>query len=284
MFIPCKIVSYADDTTLLISTDCFTNLQIQLLGILNLCCQWFTSNKLSVNIEKTSLIIFSKNIPDHFSLSLYNNTFKPVEKAKLLGVIIDDQLTFVDHIQEVIKKLNSALYTIRALKHICNKDTLKTIYYGYFESHIRYCLLLWGTVSDITKIFKLQKRAIRVIAGISRRTSCRQAFEELQIMTLFNLVIFERIMYVYDNKTRFNLNTTTHHYYIRNSQLRPALPHTERYKKSFLYNSITLFNNISISDELTSNRKKFAKNLKHFLLHHVYYSLDEFLQNPVNLL
>jgi hypothetical protein len=44
---------------------------------------------------------------------------------------------------------------------------------SYFHSIISYWILFWGGSSYANKIFKLQKRVIRIITGVRNRDSCR---------------------------------------------------------------------------------------------------------------
>lgn len=58
-----------------------------------------------------------------------------------------------------------------------------------------YGLLFWGT--DVDKIFILQKQAVRYLAGLGPRDSCRQAFRDLKIMTLASAHVHENIVYAF---------------------------------------------------------------------------------------
>jgi hypothetical protein len=278
---PCLTVSYADDTSLIINADSVSNLKIYVADILRLAAVWFTSNKLKLNIEKSNIIIFSNSITEQFSVEINNSSLFSTPNYKLLGITIDNQLNFSSHISLVHKKLNTAFFVIRYLRHTCNVHTLRMIYFGYFESNLRYGLIFWGNSTDTKSIFKLQKRVVRVIAGLGPRASCRDAFKSLSIMTLTNLLLYERIMYIYNYRHAFSKSNDYHNYHTRSNCIRPVFPRSERIKKSFQYNSVILYNNLTINEELIKNPRKFAKTLKNFLLNNVFYTQEEFLQRPV---
>jgi len=44
-----------------------------------------------------------------------------------------------------------------------NFNTLKSIYYAYFHSIIKYCLIFWGNSSNFGKSFNLQKKIVRIM-------------------------------------------------------------------------------------------------------------------------
>ena len=79
---------------------------------------------------------------------------------------------------------------LRNLSFTTDRETLKTAYYSLFQSHITYGLECWGGSCDAGRVFKLQKRAVRALAGIwDQRVSCRPLFEELDILPLPALYI-----------------------------------------------------------------------------------------------
>jgi hypothetical protein len=54
---------------------------------------------------------------------------------------------------------------IRPLLDITNIDTLKTIYFAYFHSLMRYGIIFWGNSSDSKRVLTLQKIIIRIVLG-----------------------------------------------------------------------------------------------------------------------
>ena len=66
---------------------------------------------------------------------------------------------------------------VRQMHHICNNDTLRSIYFAYFHSIASYGIILWGNSSYSKKIFTLQKKIIRIMMGAHHRTSGRELFK-----------------------------------------------------------------------------------------------------------
>jgi hypothetical protein len=48
----------------------------------------------------------------------------------------------------MIPTLSAACYAVRSIVHISNIDTLKSIYYAYFHSVIKYGIIFWGLLSQ----------------------------------------------------------------------------------------------------------------------------------------
>jgi hypothetical protein len=101
-------------------------------------------------------------------LKKYITTAKEI---KFLGLIIDNKLSWKGHIDYITPKLNSACYCMRAVNSFVPQDTLKTIYYSYFHTIMVYGLPFWGSSTESVKIFKLQKRVIRVMVGYKSNQS-----------------------------------------------------------------------------------------------------------------
>ena len=106
--------------------------------------------------------------------------------AKLLGVVIDHNLKWSEHIDQLCKKLSRVTFALRILRQPAGVEALKTVYFAYFQSIMMYGIEFWGMAADylIKRVFILQKQAIRIIAGVSSRESCRALFKDLNILSL----------------------------------------------------------------------------------------------------
>jgi hypothetical protein len=71
-----------------------------------------------------------------------------------------------------------------------------------------YGKIIWGNCTDTTKIFKMQKRAIRIITESKNRDSCRDLFTDLKILPFHSQYMLP--LFVVDNKSMYNLNTDIH--------------------------------------------------------------------------
>lgn len=109
---------------------------------------------------------------------------------KYLGILIDEKLTFKDHIEHLAKKLNSSLFILRVLSKFCDTHLLLIVYHAIFISHINYGISVWSNCSKNlkNKLFVLQKKAIRLIFQLKRNESCKPIFIKHQLLTIPSLI------------------------------------------------------------------------------------------------
>ena len=90
-------------------------------------------------------------------------------------------------------------------------------FYAIFESHIRYGIIFWGNSSktNVNKILLIQKKAIRVLAGLQYKDSCREYFVSLKIMTVISLYIYETLLFVKNNLSLLKQDEISHLYETR---------------------------------------------------------------------
>jgi hypothetical protein len=94
------------------------------------------------------------------------------------------------HIDYIIPKSSSACYVIWTIKPYVSQNTLRIIYYSYFHSVMNHGLLFWGSSTESIKIFKLQKKMIRIIMDYKSNHLCRELFVVLGILPLYSQYIF----------------------------------------------------------------------------------------------
>ena len=103
-------------------------------------------------------------------LSIGSESIKRVSSTKTLGVMVDECITWKDHIDEVAKKAAKGIGILRRSKGFLDKDTLnKTVYSAFVLPHFDYCSLVWHNCSKAlqNKLKKLQNKAGRIITGDS---------------------------------------------------------------------------------------------------------------------
>jgi hypothetical protein len=182
-----KLVAYADDLTLCVSDSCLDNLCQKTNSALSTIAEWCVNNQLSINTDKTQLIVLSKNnVVLPVPVTLNTQTLTQCQQVSLLGVVIDDQLKWTDHVFKLVPKLRQSCYMFRVLRNTMNTEYLLVLYNAYFVSRVRYVLLV-------------QKRCIRSMFGLRRRDSCRPYFLTYNIMTVVNVFVYEVAKYTYDN-------------------------------------------------------------------------------------
>ena len=76
--------------------------------------------------------------------------------VKFLGVTLDQNLTWTNHINSVLKSITKSTGMIAKLRHYTNKNTLKLIYYALVYPYLTYGNLVWGNTypTIITEVIK----------------------------------------------------------------------------------------------------------------------------------
>ena len=152
------------------------------------------------------------------------------------------------------------------------------VYFAFFHSVMSYGLNFWGNLTNSKCVFKLHKRAIRIIIGTRNNDSCREFFKLLKMLPLCAQYIYSLLIFVVNNRNLFLDNVELYTTKTRNSNnLHPPLSHLTKYQKGVHYARIRVFNHLPTSIKSTMNETKvFKKTLKRFLLDNSFYSMDEF--------
>ena len=193
-----KFLMYADDTTIYFSLE---DLQDNKAFIINKELEkvnvWLKLNKLTINTEKTKFIIFHNQwkIVNPLQLQINNKILVPVESFTFLGVILDSNLSWHNHIDMVATKLSKVIGTINRLKHIFPRYILLTIYNSLIASHINYGSLVWG--SKYKRIEKLQKRAIRTITNSNYIAHTEPLFKQLGLLKMQDMFYMKILKFLH---------------------------------------------------------------------------------------
>jgi hypothetical protein len=118
-----------------------------------------------------------------------------VSNIKFLGININDSLNWSSDVECIILKLSLACYVMRSVKPYMPIKILKTIYYSYFNTVMSYGLYFWGNSPHSIKIFRLQKKIIRIMTSSNSRASRRNLFRKLEILPLASQYILSLMLF-----------------------------------------------------------------------------------------
>jgi hypothetical protein len=157
-----NIILYADDTSLILTDTDRNDFSCNVHKMFEDLNTWFDNNLLNLNFDKAYYMEFktkkhfNHNMQVQHNLNYITNT----SVTKFLGLIIDDTLTWNQHILQLTKKMTTACYALRFVKHSLPLQTLKIIYYAYVHSIMCYGIIFWSTSTDANKVFVMQKKII----------------------------------------------------------------------------------------------------------------------------
>lgn len=225
-----KFIMFADDTNIFYSNSSIDDLEITINSELSKVCQWFRCNKLSLNANKTKYILFGKKGKSaqcfNLTIQLEDVNIERVTSTKFLGVIVDEDLNWKQHIANISLKISRSLGVLNKVKYIFSKDILKTLYFTMIQPYFIYCNIIWGGANQITinRLYYLQKRAVRIISHSPYREPTNPLFERNCILKLEDVHKIQLAMFIY--KCQNNLlpmsccchiqfNSNPHHYSLR---------------------------------------------------------------------
>ena len=160
-----EIYNYADDNTILCSGKCLTDVKAKLLDNVNRLIGWYHENNMKVNSEKFQCITFG-NVDDPCEFIIDQQSIVPEKTVTLLGIHLDNKLTFHDHISHICQKASKQVNVLARLSNVLSESSKMLLYNSFIECYFNYCCTLWHFCSNVDtfKVEKIQKRALRYVS------------------------------------------------------------------------------------------------------------------------
>ena len=277
---------YADDTTLYAIANSVNILQNNLSHDLNNFSNWCNKNNLVINTNKSKcMIITSRQRRKHLThteltLSVNGQKLECVDNLKILGLIIDENLSWKYHIDNLCKNLSSLTGLIWRIRNYLSYDMKVLFYNSFILSRLDYCICIWGGATKIylEKLHKIQKRVARIILNVDfNEMTSKDMFYNLKWMSIYDRIYFKRCIdmykiandlvpqYICDNfssqnqcnyslRSRMGLNYDVRH------------PKLILFQRSFLYAAVSSWNNLSASVRTSPSLDLFKRTLKSHIL------------------
>ena len=248
----CKGILFADDTTIYNSHHNLRYLKWTVEHDLSILLDWFKANQLSMNSTKSVGMLFSNNKKlKLYEIAVNDTSIKMVSHAKFLGIWIDKNLTWQEHISHVHQKIQRNLHLFRAGKNFLDIHSKHLLYFVQIQSHFNYGLALWGNMSSTTLLNKLQKAQNKCINIITGKRVSQHWYKKLSILRIRELLELDNCKFGYkllhhelpirieklSNNDQFGKTLKkTHKYKTRNQQLlNKALAKNKSCKNCIIY-------------------------------------------------
>ena len=145
---------------------------------------WFKANKLSLNIKKTKFMVFHQ--PNcslqSYKLSIDKTEIEHANLFKFLGLTITENMSWKPHISETALRVSRSIGILSKLRQVFPRYIILTLYYSLIMPHLTYHLIIWGHENE--KLYKLQKKAIRLVTNTSRHSHTTPLFKSLHLLNL----------------------------------------------------------------------------------------------------
>ena len=273
---------FADDTSLF-SVVFDPNLSSQILNNdlakINL---WAYQWKMSFNPNITKQaheVLFSRKRDkiNHRDLIFNDISVKRVSSQKHLGLILDEKMSFKDHLNMIIEKTSKSVSVLRKLRFHLPRSSLITIYKSFIRSIFDYVDIIYDQPyisSFVDRIESVQYNAALAITGAIRGSSRVKLYEELGLEPLQSrrwfrkLCVFHKILYEKSPKYLYDLIPSHDHYF--NFRNRNRIPNifcrTEFFRNSFFPSVINEWNKLETgvvnSESFTIFRSTVLKSIR----------------------
>ena len=162
----CSLHNYADDNTISFCSNDIDEL-IRILGNETLSAlSWFHSNYMKANPDKFQFLCLGGKFPEEKKvLNIANTKLSASQSIKILGVTIDNQLKYDEHVSTLCKKAGCQLNVLMRLSSKLCQSSRMAIYKSFILSTFNYCPTVWMFcgIGNAQKLDKLQERALRFV-------------------------------------------------------------------------------------------------------------------------
>ena len=128
--------------------------------------RWFESNHMRANPSKYQVIIMKAgHCNEPVITNAHGQDLAPSECVKLLGIFIDNKLTFHKHISTICTRASRQINATTRVSKFLSKDSKLKLFNAFILSNFLYCSIVWHFCSnhDTYKMEKVQKRAVRLV-------------------------------------------------------------------------------------------------------------------------
>ena len=273
---------FADDTNVFVHGDNIDELINACRNIMISLSTWFLANKLTLNTDKSSFTIFKSprkivNLPN--SIKFHNHKIDRVSYIKFLGVTLDEDLSFKQHINEVCNKLRNLFHIFYSIRGFLSKENIRTLYFALIYSRIKYGIAVYGQAKTtyMKRIQTLQNKLLKVLAGKKYRYSTDKLHDEFYILKVNDITNQEVLTFVFNFFSNglpgifnnyYETFSESHNYNTRNagSRIRKIRRNNDFGAKSIKVRGSDLWNNLNNNIKVALNTKQFRSNYKKEIL------------------
>ena len=163
-----EFASYTDDNTPYTSSQNVDNVIRTLVNDSVSLFKWFSNNQMKTNKDKYHLLSNKERV----TMKIVETEIKSSNCEKLLGIKIDNNLTFNEHLNHIIDKASHKTNALSRVAPYMNESKKRILMNSFFWSQFRYCPLVWvlhsGTLNN--KINRLRERCLRIVYNDKKST------------------------------------------------------------------------------------------------------------------
>lgn len=246
------------------------------------------SNCLAVNQSKTNLMLCLGKTESECKITLYDfvdhsmcsqkcclcPTIKSVDVVRYLGIMIDKNLNFKEHVRHLTKKVRWGVFILSRLRRVSDFKLRRILYFSFVQSYLQFGIIVWGGVyveATLKPLIMLQKRAIRLVCGTNFYEHTAPLFVRAKILPFRKLFIYFMVRHAVKHEIRHSWPTTLSGRIQRYTY--NFIPHSTRLLQSFNVQMAKIFNGLPC--RLFQREKSIE--LKDFLMDKTYEEIESIL-------
>ena len=162
----CMLYNYADDNSLSAWRKTLDAVIADLTSDCKIAIQWYSDNGMKANPDKFQFMTLSANRTDDICIDVDETVrIKSERVVKVLGILIDENLKFSEHVSSSCKKAARQLNALARIAKYLDFNSRKLIYNSFIKSNFTYCPIVWHFCGkeNNNKLEKIQERALRIL-------------------------------------------------------------------------------------------------------------------------
>ena len=188
-----KSILYADDTVVYTESEPKTN-ETKINVIHQKTASWLKRNRLTLNVEKTKCVGFSKRVQKNSEKVYINSkTIQNVSTFKYLGIQVDHKLSFQEHAKNSTERMLGFCSLLYQIRKVLTTNQLVQVYRLYVQPVIQYGVLVYANTSNqvLKPLNQMVKRIARIITFKKKFDSITSKRKELLLYNVSELHLYE---------------------------------------------------------------------------------------------
>ena len=153
-----------------------------------------------------------------------------VSSTKFLGVLVDEKLSWKEHIHALTNKMSRSLGIIRRVRGLVHQACLLTLYYSLIYPYLIYCNIVWASTYPLNlhSLLITQKKFARIATSSPYLAPSGPLFKKLNLLSIYDINIVQSCTFIYKCnylaniiprtvKDFFKTNSQVHDYNTRQS-------------------------------------------------------------------
>ena len=282
----CKVTAYADDTQIILTAKSDEEMKLKVEDSIRKAQHWFSTNSLKINPTKTEILVLGRRNARHrlqFSVmdGVDTSTIENTNKMKILGVVLDENLTWEHHVKFVKAKSFRIIRNLARTTSILPMTSRRLLYDALVTPHFSYCDTVWGGLSKglSAELQKAGNFAAKSLLGLKKRASATDALVRLNMMPLDQKRMVHTGVLVHKLRKEVGprqlvkqygqQSQSTHQYQTRSrtrGDMRTLAHNTSRFDKSTLQRATLTWNTIPEEIRNIDSTSSFKRKYQSLLL------------------